>query len=296
MPARKAAGTKNPPSERELFFLCGGGGRVVVDLQLLPTGGWRYNSPEFKLHADPGPGALVRSISNGQNPRELDAIFVSHDHLDHAGDTNAMIEAMTFGYGMQHKNGEFMPEPRGTLVAARAVLEGAKNAQGHVFEKMVHDYFKRMLARVETPKPGGRVEWKEKGATLTATPADHEDPTALGFVLEHRGLRIGYTGDTQAYEGIARRYDGCTHLVVNCLRPDNDSFPFHLCAQDVIEMVNSMKKKPRVLVLSHRGQKFIRAGPENQARKVEQATGVRTVLANEGVRTDLAESPLSAFG
>jgi phosphoribosyl 1,2-cyclic phosphodiesterase len=54
---------------------------------------------ETQIQVDPGPGALVRALSALPPcvPQELDAIVLSHKHLDHAGDVNAMIEAMTSG-------------------------------------------------------------------------------------------------------------------------------------------------------------------------------------------------------
>ena len=57
----------------------------------------RFGSTQ--IHVDPGPGALVRALTNVPpcNPRELDAIVLSHKHLDHSGDVNALIEAMTSG-------------------------------------------------------------------------------------------------------------------------------------------------------------------------------------------------------
>ena len=284
-PATKAT------SERELFFLCGGGGRVVLDLQLLPTGGWRYCSPEFNLHVDPGPGALVKSVAHKLNNAKLDCIFVSHNHLDHVNDANAMIEAMTFS---SKSFEEFKHWKKGTLVTSKSVLEGAKGEK-QTFEKTIPDYFQNMCERVVPAKAGEKVEWKEKGAILKAVKAEHEDPTAIGFVLEHRGVKVGYTGDTQMFPGLAEQFVGCAHWVVNCLRADSDKFPFHLCTDEVIELLQGMKKKPKVVVLSHLGKKFMLAGPGAQARKVEQTTGVHTLTANEGVRVDLAESPLSAF-
>jgi phosphoribosyl 1,2-cyclic phosphodiesterase len=48
---------------------------------------------QTQIHVDPGPGALVRALSHVPpcNPRELDAIVLSHKHLDHSADVNAVI-------------------------------------------------------------------------------------------------------------------------------------------------------------------------------------------------------------
>ncbi|MFA6048359.1 MAG: MBL fold metallo-hydrolase [Candidatus Micrarchaeia archaeon] len=256
----------------ELFFLGSGGGRVVLDRQMLATGGFRVNCKEFKMHCEPGPGALAKSFQYNQSPRDLDAIFCSHSHIDHCNDINVMIEAMTFGS---------WNKPRGTLIAAKSVLDG----EGE-FEKYVPEYFKHMLSTVKSLKAGQEYGFgKENGdAVLLATHARHEDPTAIGFVLRAEGASLGYTADTELFGGLWEQYEGCDCLVANCLRPDRDRFPFHLALDDVADGINSMKKKPSQVVFSHLGSKFLNAGPEAQKKKFEKATGIPAIIAHEGVK------------
>src|ERR1700692_4295419 len=86
-------------------FLGTGGARFVVGPPIRGAGGVgvcfcdERGTQITQIHVDPGPGALVRALSALPpcEPLELDAIALSHKHLDHAGDVNAMIEAMTQG-------------------------------------------------------------------------------------------------------------------------------------------------------------------------------------------------------
>src|SRR5271165_6601133 len=85
-------------------FLGTGGARFVVARQIRASGGMWFTFEtkpwqKTQIHVDPGPGALVRALSSVPRcePPELDAIALSHKHLDHSGDVNAMIEAMTHG-------------------------------------------------------------------------------------------------------------------------------------------------------------------------------------------------------
>src|SRR5580698_836008 len=98
-----------------ILFLGSGGARFVVARQIRASGGMWMRFGETQIHVDPGPGALVRALSHVPpcSPRELDGIVLSHKHLDHAGDVNAMIEAMTAG-GFRK---------RGTLLAPQDALE-----------------------------------------------------------------------------------------------------------------------------------------------------------------------------
>ena len=65
---------------------------------------------EKNLLLDPGPGTLVRCAKSRPplDPTQLDAIILSHQHIDHANDVNIMIEAMTNG-GFSKKGALFAP-------------------------------------------------------------------------------------------------------------------------------------------------------------------------------------------
>ena len=108
-------------------FLGTAGARIVVAKQVRSSGGVWLSIGGTNLLLDPGPGSLVRCWSSKPklDPTTLDAIILSHKHLDHSGDVNAMIEAMTDG-GFKKK---------GTVLAP----EDAINSDPVVF-KYVRDY------------------------------------------------------------------------------------------------------------------------------------------------------------
>jgi ribonuclease BN (tRNA processing enzyme) len=115
-----------------ILFLGSGGARFVVARQLRASGGmWMYFG-ETQIHVDPGPGALLRALNHVPpcNPRELDAIVLSHKHLDHSSDVNAMIEAMTSG-GFRR---------RGTVLAPADAFDS---------EPVVLPYARRFVERIE---------------------------------------------------------------------------------------------------------------------------------------------------
>src|SRR5579872_7286007 len=80
----------------EVLFLGTGGARFVVARQFRASGGMWMRFGTTQIHVDPGPGALVRALSQVPpcNPRDLSGIVLSHKHLDHSNDVNVMIEAM----------------------------------------------------------------------------------------------------------------------------------------------------------------------------------------------------------
>jgi ribonuclease BN (tRNA processing enzyme) len=91
-----------------ITFLGTAGARFMVTTQLLESGGaWlSLYGKEFLL--DPGPGSLVKAIKRKLDPAGLDAIILSHKHIDHSVDVNIMIEAMTQG-GFKHRGNVFAP-------------------------------------------------------------------------------------------------------------------------------------------------------------------------------------------
>ena len=76
-----------------LLFLGTAGGRVLVFRQLRASGGLWLESNGTNILIDPGPGSLIRCLEQNLNPQTLDAIILTHKHLDHTADINVIIEA-----------------------------------------------------------------------------------------------------------------------------------------------------------------------------------------------------------
>src|SRR5437867_1533580 len=84
------------------------GARFMVARQVAASAGLYIEEGDTRLALDPGPGAVVAYAARRVDLTTLDAIVVSHRHLDHAGDVNVMVEAMTDG-GFAHRGLLFCP-------------------------------------------------------------------------------------------------------------------------------------------------------------------------------------------
>ena len=95
---------------KKIKFLGTAGARIVMIKQLRSSGGLWLNLEDTRILIDPGPGSLVRCLKSRPrlDPTQLDAIILTHKHLDHSGDVNVMIEAMTGG-GFKKKGSFFCP-------------------------------------------------------------------------------------------------------------------------------------------------------------------------------------------
>ena len=91
-----------------LTFMGTAGARFMVAKQVAASGGLFLEDGQTRISLDPGPGAVVAYAQRKVDLTTLDAIVVSHRHLDHAGDVNVMVEAMTDG-GFAHRGVLFCP-------------------------------------------------------------------------------------------------------------------------------------------------------------------------------------------
>jgi len=223
-----------------------------------------------QIHVDPGPGALVRALSHVPpcNPRELEAIVLSHKHLDHSGDVNALIEAMTSG-GFRR---------RGAVLAPADAFEG---------EPVVLPYAQRFAERIERleassgPYRIGDVELRTSRAHLHAS-------QTYGLHFAYGDLRLAYLPCGRYFDELAADYARLSPdvLILNVLRFRDEMNVDHLTWDDACRIVAEVR--PKVAVFQHFGTKMLEAGPQRLAQELEDALGLRAVAAYDGLLLDLA--------
>jgi len=223
-----------------------------------------------QIHVDPGPGALVRALSTVPpcNPRELDAIVLSHKHLDHAGDVNALVEAMTSG-GFRR---------RGLLLAPADAFDD---------EPIVLPYAQRFVEELVRLTPCGGPYRIGDVEMRTSTMHVHSVAT-YGVHFDYRGLRVAYLPCGRYFEGLAEDYARLDPhvLIVNVLRyRDQMANVDHLTWTDARAVVERVR--PKVAIFQHFGTKMLEAGPQRLAERLEDELGIRAIAAYDGLRVDL---------
>lgn len=255
----------------ELVFLGTGGGRINLILQKRWTGGFRIKGSS-NIHIDPGPGALVRTLQVGQNPMDLDAIIVTHLHVDHCSDANVLIEAMS----------KCTLKKRGIIIASKNSIEG-----NHKGDRAFTTYHLSKVDEIYSANWGEKKKFKtEKGEfEIDIKKAKHEEQSCFGFILKMDGFAIGYTSDTKYFDGLYEQYLGCDWLIVNTMKPmepkKEDERAGHFTSKETIELLKV--SVPKMAILTHMGMGMLREGPEKEAAKIEKMSGVRTIAAKDGM-------------
>lgn len=247
-------------------FLGTAGARFVTTRQLRASAGVVYSLRGFLLLLDPGPGTLVRCAASRPrlDPLQLEALVLSHNHLDHSGDINVMIEAMT--------DGGF--KKRGRLFCPRQALED---------DPVVLHYLRGFLDEIVPFEEGGSYALAPE--VVLKIPLRHRHPAeTYGLRLEMPQLTIGHVVDTLYFDRLAEAYAGSHLLILNVVRLRKDAKDTrdiqHLTVDDVRRLIGDIK--PRVAILTHFGMTMLRAKPWEVARQLSEETGVEVHAAGDG--------------
>ena len=258
-------------NEAEVVFLGTGGGRFTTITQRRRTGGIRILSKRLNIHVDPGPGALIYSLEAGLNPQKIKALLISHRHPDHYSDAEILVEAMTRG----------MLKKRGIVAAPPNILVG-NNEKGPA----ISTYHQQMTEKVITLNSG--VNFRVGDTKVVSTEARHTDPEAVGFRFEIPEVgAIGYTADTEYFEGIEEEYRGVRILIISVMRPLGSPWTGHMTPKEAAKIVDAVK--PEMAVATHFGMKMLFSGPNYEVKLIEEKTGVPTVAAFDGMKLQVGE-------
>jgi ribonuclease BN (tRNA processing enzyme) len=247
-------------------FLGTAGARIVVAKQLRSSGGTWITLDDKNLLLDPGPGTLARCARSRPplDPTGLDAIILSHQHIDHANDVNIMIEAMT--------NGGF--SKKGALFAPLSALE-----EDPIVLKYVRDY----VSEIHVLTAGSSYTL---GNVSISTPLRHIHPVeTYGIVLKSSKYTISFIVDSRFFPDLINEYKGSDLIVINVVRYNGKGGKRldvdHLNIEDVKKLIKGIK--PKQAILTHFGMTLVRSKPWEVAAEIEKEIGIRTIAASDGM-------------
>lgn len=256
-------------SEAFIKFLGTGGARYVVARQVRSSAGIFLHAHGQNVIIDPGPGTLARCAKSRPaiDVTGLDAIILTHSHIDHSSDVNVLIDAMTAG-------GE---KRKGRVYAPRECLEGE--------DKVLFNYLTHFPDEIVTLKES---ETYQLGELSFYTSVRHRHPAeTYGLIFTIMGKRVGFLVDTGYFEGLVESYAEADILVVNTvLRTHHPgASDRHLSFEDLRGLIDLLR--PGKVVMTHFGMRMLRDRPPVLAEELSKETGIEIVAASDGLRFDI---------
>jgi phosphoribosyl 1,2-cyclic phosphodiesterase len=247
------------------------GARFVVSKQLRSSAGIWCSLQGLQILIDPGPGTLSRCFASKPKlePEKLDAVILTHRHLDHSTDINVMIEAMTRGTFNQ----------RGALFAPSDAVEKE--------EPVVFRHVRRSVERLELLREGG---FYTLGPFSFSTPVRHRHPVeTYGLVFRLPGRQIAFITDTMYFPGLEKHYAGSEILILNVMlfQPLPVKEIQHLDLQSAKTLITAIK--PRLAVMTHFGMTMLHHKPHLLARRLHAETGATVIAATDGMTLNLED-------
>ncbi|MBI4707281.1 MAG: MBL fold metallo-hydrolase [Candidatus Omnitrophica bacterium] len=242
-------------------FLGTAGARFVMIEQLRSSGGIWVSHRGTNVLIDPGPGSIVRCAASRPrlNPMKLDGIILTHRHLDHAGDVNVMVEAMTEG-GFKKKGIVFCPPD--ALDEDPVILRHVLN-------------FPEKIERLEPRKK------YSVGGFSFETSMPHKHPAiTYGLKFKINNTTVSLISDTKYFKELEDFYRADV-LIISVVFFEPHPGIDHLCLADAQEVIKNLR--PKKAILTHFGMTMLKAKPHIQAELMSKSLGIEVIAAYDGM-------------
>jgi ribonuclease BN (tRNA processing enzyme) len=246
-------------------FLGTSGGRIVMARQLRSSAGVYISFKNKKILLDPGPGTLVRMAAS--KPRieveDLDAIILTHSHIDHSNDVNVLIDSMTGGGWRK----------RGVLFAPAECISGEMT----ILLNYLRDFMEDIVV-LEAER-----EYR-LGDLVFSTSARHQHPAeTYGIKFNIDSRIVSFVVDTKFFPDLMECYKGSDVMIFNVVRnlPHVSAEVMHLNIDDVKNIISTIK--PGKAILTHFGRTMLKAKPWELAGRLTNELGVKVIAASDGM-------------
>ncbi len=211
-----------------------------VTLLVLGSGGPRLSSRasvgnlllvdgKARVLVDAGSGTFVRAGEAGIDLSDLEAVLLTHLHVDHSGELAGFVKALGLdATGTVHLR-VLGPTGSARFPSTSAFIEGLFGPRG--LYRYLRDFGAEMrVVGVDVPAKLGsppRTLVLAKDLSVTAQAIHHGDAPAVAFRLEVAGRSVVYSGDIDAsgLPSLAQLAKGADLLVVSCAVLDPPDSP-----------------------------------------------------------------------
>lgn len=192
------------------------------------------------------------------------AVLVSHNHLNHANDVNAVISSMTY-------NGF---DKKGVIVGNDAVIHGTENSR-----PFLRKFYRGCLERFIVLEQSQRVGINE--IEIKAIKAFHSDKTT-GYKFFTPIYTLCYSSDTKYSPELIEEYKNSNILILNVPYLKKDRQHEGLSKDDAVKIINEVN--PHLTVITHFGLEFLKADPLYEIRDIKKEVESQVVAATDGMQ------------
>ncbi|MBI4733397.1 MAG: MBL fold metallo-hydrolase [Rubrobacteridae bacterium] len=251
-------------------FLGTAGGRYVVAKQLRYSAGTFIKINGKNIILDPGPGSLLRCAKSRPpiDSGKIDAAILSHSHIDHSNDINAIIDAMTEGGRKK----------RGLLFAPGDCLSGENT--------VVLGYLRDYLEDIRVMRGGFKYSMDD--AVFRTSVRHKHGVETYGVKFDIDGFTVAFMTDTGFFPELIDDYSDADILVINVVlykpNPEYKDIP-HICLQEAADIIEAIK--PKKAILTHFGMTMLKANPRIIAAELSERLGSDVIAASDGLTVSI---------
>ncbi|MEM2121142.1 MAG: MBL fold metallo-hydrolase [Candidatus Woesearchaeota archaeon] len=253
----------------QLVFLGTAGDSVVFGKQMRASGGIILKIDNYQFQIDPGPGSLARASQYNVDVMKSNFILVSHNHINHCNDLNALIDALTLG-GIDKK---------GYLISTNSVINGSENEK-----PVLTNFHKESLIKYMVLEPGRRVGIDDIEIIATKTKHTTEN---IGFKIITPKIIISYVSDTEYFKELENEHSNSNVLILNVVKPNSIKQKGNLNSEDACKIIDGIR--PNLAIITHFGIEMLRENPLTEARNIAKKTSINVVAAKDGMVLNLDE-------
>jgi phosphoribosyl 1,2-cyclic phosphodiesterase len=197
---------------------------------------------------------------------DISAIIVTHRHIDHSSDVNALAEGMTL----------MARSPKGFVLLTRDCME---NGDG-----VLMSYLRGRIKSIAFHEDGAAVS--PGGATTVESVAhSHHGVQCYGLIFRSDGLPTwGVISDTAPMPHFPERYADCELLVINMTLMYPRAGLDHMALTDVKSLLAFLR--PKTAVVTHLGNGLLDLEGEYISKQLSSGT-TEVIAATDGMVLNL---------
>lgn len=249
-------------------------------------GGFYFRWKGVGVAVDPGLYFVTNMHEFGLNIQDINAVIITHDHLDHMGDMQLLDDL------------EYQIKPSRTIhwYVCGEIFSSRSSNPNFTLVRPGKNYIISDIIKLHTT-PARHIKNPKTKTGYRNTTFGCVFYLYDNSVCSSRRWSLGYTSDTTYWSGMEQSYEAMDILVANIssirekdllLEKQN---PLHLGFTGCVKLLQSLKQPPTLLLLSEfwNGIEDIRFTVSKQLRRLSKRKGVDTsVLPTEiGMRISL---------